>query len=108
MLVALQVFEQRRAPGTLLPQPLHLVVSGVGARENPLRVAVEGMDIAGPGVGEPPDGHAADPVRAFGVLVLPGDVVRRARREHFDLVLRREPLGNQPAVVSDPPRISAP
>ena len=34
-----------------------------------------------------------------GVLVLPGDVVLRAGRQHLDLVLRREPLGDQPAVV---------
>ena len=46
LLVAFEVLEQRRAPGALLPQPLDLVVAGVLAREDPLRVAVEGVDVA--------------------------------------------------------------
>ena len=99
LLVALEVLEQRRAPRPLLPQPLDLVVAGVRAGEDPLRVAVEGLDVAGARVGEPPDGDAADAVGAFGILVLPGDVVLRAGREHFDLVLGGEPLGDEPAVI---------
>ena len=99
IVVALEILEQRRTPRTLLPQPLDLVVARVRAREDPLGVAIEGVDVAGTGVGEASDRHATDAIGAFGILVLPRDVVRRARRQHFDLMLRREPLGNQPAVV---------
>ena len=67
LLVALQVLEQRRAPRTLLPQPLHLVVARVRVGEDPLRVAVERVDVARPGVGEAPDRDAADAVGAFRV-----------------------------------------
>ena len=38
-------------------------------------------------------------VGAFRVLVLPGDVVARARRQHVHLVVIGQPLGDQPAVV---------
>ena len=50
-------------------------------------------------VGEAADRDAADAVGAFGILVLPGDVVARAGRQHFDVVLRGEPLGDEPAEV---------
>ena len=51
------------------------------------------------GVREPPHGDAAHAVGALGILVLPGDVVARARREHVDLVALGQPLGDEPAVV---------
>ena len=50
-------------------------------------------------VGEAADRDAADAVDALGVLVLPGDVVAGAGRQHLDLVLRREALGDQAAEV---------
>src|SRR5204863_7587188 len=53
----------------------------------------------GAGAGEAPHRHAADAVGPFRVLVLPRDVVARARRQHFDLVLLGEPLGDKAAVV---------
>ena len=37
-----------------------------------------------------------------GILVLPGDVVARAGRQHLDLVLRRESLRDQAAVIFRP------
>ena len=67
--------------------------------ENPVRIAVEGGDVARALVREAPDGDAADAVGPFRILVLPGDVVAGAGRQHLDVVLRREPLGDQPAVV---------
>jgi hypothetical protein len=54
------------------------------------------------GVGEPPDRDAAYAVGAFGVLVLPADVVGGAGRQHLDLVAGREALGDQAAVVLGP------
>ena len=67
--------------------------------EDPVRVLVERLDVARARVGEAPHRHAAQPVGAFGVLVLPGDVVARAGRQHVDLVPLGQPLGDQPAVV---------
>ena len=48
---------------------------------------------------EAPHRDAADPVRAFRILVLPGDVVLSAGGQDLDLVPGREALGDQPAVV---------
>ena len=90
---------QRRAPRALLLQPLHLVLARVLVVEDPLRVAVEGVDVARLRVGKPADRDAADAVGALRVLVLPGDVVLRAGGQHFDLVPRREPFGDQAAVI---------
>ena len=102
MLISFQVVEQRRAPWALLTQPLELVFPRVRAREDPFRVTVERMDVAGPGVGEPTNGHATDAVRAFAVLVLPGNVIGRARSQHIDLMTWRQALGDQPAVILGP------
>ncbi len=99
MMVALEIVLQGGAPRSLLAQPLHLVVARVLRGEDPLRVAVEGLDVARARVGEAADGHAADTVGALGVLVLPRDVVLGARRQDVDLVPGREALGDQPAVI---------
>jgi hypothetical protein len=99
LMVALQVFEQRGTPRSLLPEPLHLVIARVGRREDPFGVPVEDVDVALLRVCEPADGDAANAVGALGILVLPGDVVLRAGRQHVDLMLRREPLRYQAAVV---------
>src|SRR5437868_10089482 len=97
-MVRLKIRDQRGTPGTLLLQPVELIVSRVRVVENPVRVTVERGDVAGSLVREPSDRDAADPVGPLGILVLPGDVIARAGRQHFHLVLRREPLGNQAAV----------
>ena len=104
MVVALDVLQQRRAPRALLPQPLQLVVLAVLVVEDPLGVAVERLNVARTRVGETPHGDAAHAVRSFGVFVVPGDVILRAGRQHVDLVPRRKPLRDQPAVVLGPPQ----
>ena len=48
------------------------------------------------------DGHAANPVVSFRILVLPGDVIARARRQHLDVVALHEVLGEQPARILGP------
>src|SRR5262249_25850756 len=99
MLVALQVLDERGAPGSLLLQPLHLVLARMRGREDPFRVAIERIDVALPRVREAADGDAAAPVGAPGILVLPRHVVLRARGEDVDRMLRRQPLGDQTAVI---------
>jgi hypothetical protein len=99
LLVAPQVLDEPRTPRALLLQPLHLVVAAVRVVIDPVRVLVERVEVARRGVGEPADGHAADPVGPLGVLVLPRLVVARARREDLDLVLCGEALGHEPAQV---------
>jgi hypothetical protein len=49
VLVALEVFEQRRAPRSLLTQPLELVLARVRVVEDPFRVAIERVNVARPG-----------------------------------------------------------
>jgi hypothetical protein len=48
---------------------------------------------------EPPHGDAADPIGAFRILVLPGDVVARTGREDVHVVAERHPFGDETAVV---------
>ena len=79
--------------------PLLFVLARVRGSEDPLGVAVERFDVAGPRIREAPHGHAADPVGPLGVLVRPRDVVLRAGGQHLDVVPGREPLGNQSAVI---------
>src|SRR5688572_32223237 len=67
--------------------------------EDPVRILVERRDVARARVLETPYRHPADPVVPLGIVVLPGDVVLRARRQHLDVVLGGEALGNQPAVI---------
>src|SRR5258708_2531500 len=99
VLVSLEVVEERRAPRALLPEPRQLVVARMLRRKNPLGVAIEGVDIPLLRAREAPHGNAADSIRPLGILVLPRDVVLRAGRQDFHLVLRGEALGNQPAMV---------
>jgi hypothetical protein len=99
LVAACQVIEQRRAPRPLLRQPLHLVVAGVGVVEDPIRQAVERVDVAGPRGRESPHGDPAHAVGPLGILVLPGDVVARAGGQHLHLVTLREPLCDQTAAV---------
>ena len=96
---ALQVLEQPGRHRALAAQPVLLVGVGVRVVEDPVREAVELLDVAGLAGGEAPHRDAADAVDALGVLVLPGDVVAGAGGQHFDLVPRREALGDQAAVV---------
>ena len=88
-----------RAPRALLLQPLALVGVAVRVVEDPVRVPVELLEVALPVRREPAHRDAAHPIEAFRVLVLPGDVVARARRQHLDVVARRETFGDEPAVV---------
>ena len=70
--------------------------------EDPVRVAVERLDVACSRVREAPDRHAAHAVGAFLVLVLPGDVVARAGRQDIDIVLGSEAFGDEPAQLLGP------
>ena len=87
-MVAVEVLDQRRAPRALLLEPRHLVVAGVRVVEDPVRILVERGDVARARVLEAPHRDAADAIVALRILVLPGDVVARARRQHLDVVLR--------------------
>ncbi len=98
-MVPVEVLEQRRRPRALLLQPRHLVFARMRIIEDPVRILVETVDVAGARILEAPHRDAADPIVALGILVLPGHVVARAGGQHFDVVLGREPLGNQPAVI---------
>jgi hypothetical protein len=62
-------------------------------------ISVERVDIADDRAGEPPYGDAADAIGAFGILVLPGDVVLGAAREHVHVMADREAFGDEPAQV---------
>ena len=97
LVVPPQVLDERRAPRPLLLQPLHLVGAAVRVVVDPLGVRVERVDVARARVREAPHGDAADAVGAFRVLVLPRDVVARAGRQHLDVVLRGEALGDEAA-----------
>ena len=108
VMLPLQIVDERRTPGSLLPNPLHLVVARVRVAVNPVGVFVEGREIAGPRVREAADRHTPDPIVPLGILVLPGDVVAGAGREHFDLVPRGKALGDHPAQILGSPRTSAP
>src|SRR5438105_3051462 len=99
ILMALQVLQERRAPGSLLTQPFNLIFAGMRGVEDPFRVAVERIDVARPAVGEAANGHTADAIGSLRVFVLPADVILRAGREDVDLVLRREAFGDETAVV---------
>ena len=99
VLIALEVLEQRWTPRALLLQPFHFIVAAMRVIEDPLGVAVERVDIARAGVGESAHGDAAYAVGSFRVFVLPGDVVLCAGGQHLDVVLRRQPLGDEPAVI---------
>src|SRR5580693_6532226 len=98
-MVPAEIVDQRRAPWPLLLEPLHFVGATVGIGVDPVRVLVEGRDVAGAGVREAPHRDAADAVGPLGVFVPPGDVVAGAGRQDVDLVLRDKPLGDQPAEV---------
>ena len=96
-LVPLQVFDERRAPRSLLLEPLELVGAAVRVVVDPLGQLVERLDVARGGAGEAPHRHAADAVHALRIFVLPGHVVAGAGGQHLDVVLEGEPLGEQPA-----------
>ena len=100
--IAVEVFDQRRTPRSLLLEPRHLVVARVRIVEDPVGILVERGDVARVRVLESPHRDAADAVVPLGILVLPRNVVARARRQHLDVVLGGEPLGDQPAVILRP------
>src|SRR5471032_2386787 len=93
-----QILDERRGPRALLLQPFHLVGAAVRVGVDPLRILIERL-VARAGIREPPHGHAANAVRALGILVRPRRVVARAGRQHVNIVLRREPLRHEPAQV---------
>ena len=47
---------------------------------------------------ESPHRNVVDLLDAFGKFVLPRHVIDRTGREHFDVCMTREPLGNVPRV----------
>ena len=99
LVMALQVLDQAGRPWALPLQPLHFVGGCVRILEYPVGVAGEIGDVARVRVRKAADRDAAHAIGAFGVLVFPGDVVARARREHVDIVALREPFGRQAARV---------
>src|SRR6188768_625693 len=99
MLITIDVLEQWWTPWTLLLEPLDFVFARVRIVEYPFRVAIEGVDIARMGIGEASDRDPAHPIRSFGILVFPGDVVLSTRRQHLDVMLGRHAFGNEPAVI---------
>ena len=99
LVVALQILDQARGPGPLPLQPLHLVGGVVRVLKNPVGVASEICEIPDVRVRKAANGDAAHAVGAFGVIVLPGDVVARARRQDIDIVTLREPFSRQAARV---------
>src|SRR5688572_13737268 len=67
--------------------------------KDPVGVTGEICEIPDVRVRKTADGYAAHAVGAFGVIVLPGDVVARARRQDIDIVTLRKPFSRQPARV---------
>ena len=70
--------------------------------EDPLGVAVEGIDIARARVRKAPHGDAVDLLGAFRILVRPRDVFASAGGQHLHVVLAGHPLGDQTAVIFGP------
>ena len=96
LVVPLEVLDERRA--TTGPCCFSHSISSwrvCGLLKIQSEYLLNAVDVARARVGEPAHGDAADPVGAFRVLVLPGDVVARARRQHLDLVPLGEALGDQ-------------
>ena len=62
----LQVLDQRRTPGPLLLQPCLLVRCRVGVAEDPIRVRVERLQVAGLRGRKSANSHSTDPVGALG------------------------------------------
>src|SRR5436190_24082833 len=96
------MLDERWTPWPLLFEPFHLVAAAVRVVVNPVRVFVEGFEIARAGVCEAADGDAADAVGPFRIIVFPGDVVARARREHVDIMLDHETFGDKTAEMFGP------
>src|SRR5918998_1378570 len=101
--MASEILEQRRTPGALHLEPLQLLVAAVLVGEDPVRVLVEGLNIAHLRVGKAPHGDAANAIRALRIFVLPVDVVAGAGRQHLDVMATGEALGDQAAVILGSP-----
>ena len=99
LVMALQVLDEARRPRPLPLQPLHLVGGAVRILKNPVGVAGEICEVARLRVRKAANRDAAHAVGAFGVIVFPGDVVARARRQDIDIVTLREPFRRQAARV---------
>src|SRR6266853_2559063 len=97
-----QILDQSRTPRSELLEPIQLLRDRKSVVEDPGTGLVEGLDVAGLSISESPDRDAADPVGAFGVFVFPGDRIAGTRREHIHVVLGRETLGDEPAVMFGP------
>ena len=70
-----------------------------GAGEQPIGELPERAGVARLADGEAADEHAADAIRALGVLVLPGPRIAGAGRQHVDVVPLADLLGEQAAGV---------
>jgi len=68
-MVAFEVLDKRRRPRSLLLQPFQLILPRVRIIEDPVGVFVERRQVARARGREAADGHAADTVRPFGILV---------------------------------------
>jgi len=99
VLVPFEVVDQPGRPGALLLQPLQLVLRRVRLVEDAVGQAIEGGKVPRAGRREAAHGDAAEPIRAFGILVRPRDVVPGAGRQHVHLVAGGHALGDEAAVI---------
>ena len=99
LVMALQILDEPGRPRPLPLQPFHLVRGAVRVLKNPVRIAGEIVEVSRLRVCKAANGDAAHAVCAFGVVVFPGDVVARARRQDVDVVALREPFRRQAARV---------
>jgi hypothetical protein len=95
---AADVADERGARGSFGLEPLHFVGDRVGLGEHDLRLTAEFVGVARPRDREPPHQEPVHLLLARRQLVLPGDVVAGARRQHFDRPVTGQPLGDVPRV----------
>src|SRR5215211_5349930 len=98
-MLASDVVDQPRGPGTRALHPFKLVVPRPGTREQTIRKLPGGLRIARLSDREPAHERPAHTVHSLAVFVLPRACVTRARCEHVHIVTLADLLGEQPACV---------
>src|SRR5215510_8411697 len=96
-MMAANIIAERRTPGALKLQPFHFFCSAVRIAEDPIGVFVERRDVACTGAREAANRDASNAVGSLGVFVLPCHVVASTGRQHVDVMLGGEVLGNEAA-----------
>ena len=99
MVLPLEMLDESRRGRPEAAHPFHLLGPRTRRRENAIRMLPERVDVVRLVHREAPHQHAADAVRALAVLVLPGAPVARRGRQHLDVVLQAQLLGDQTARV---------